>query len=219
MMLLSSLRCGGGTGPWELLGLSVSGDTVSLADVLLIADDGPRGLSAWSFHRDASIDDSRGDAVRDVSVDGIPTRLAVVENGVSRVSGTSTIGRHVVLGVDHVVVMTDDMARTRAAMEEVLGLPLRRERDLGGGARQCFYKPDNTVIEVVTNPRNPATGSSLWGLVLSVDDLDGLCADLGPDAVSTPKAATQPGRFISTVRPAVGLGVQVALMSPHVPAP
>ncbi len=215
-MLLSSLRCGGGSGPWRSLGLSVSGDTVSLADVLLVVDGGPPGLSSWSFRCDGDDDGSPRSVDRDLSLDGIPTRLATGGPGEPSVTGTSSIGRHRVVGVDHVVVMTDDMTRTRGAIEEVLGLPLRRERELGGGARQCFYKPDNTVIEVVTNPRDPATGSSLWGFVLSVDDLDGLCADLGPDAVSTPKAATQPGRFISTVRPAVGLGVHVALMSPHV---
>ena len=216
-MLLSSLRCGGGTGPWELLGLRVSGDTVSLADVLLELDDGPHGLSSWSFRSDIRDGIPPDAPLRDLSLDGIPTRIAPGDAEGSHSPAPSSIGRHVVLGVDHVVVMTDDMDRTRAAIEEVLGLPLRRERDLGGGARQCFHKPDNTVIEVVTNPRDPSPGASLWGFVLSVDDLHGVCADLGPDAVSAPKPATQPGRFISTVRPAVGLGVQVALMSPPVP--
>lgn len=194
----------------------MSGDTVSLADVVLKPDGGPRGLSSWAF-RGAVPEDSPDAVARDATLDGIPTRLEAGDPGGSLASGTSPIGRHRVLGVDHVVVMTDDMTRTCTAIEEVLGLPLRRERDLGGGARQCFYKPDNTVIEVVMNPRDPAPGASLWGFVLSVDDLHGVCGDLGPDAVSAPKAATQPGRFISTVRPAVGLGVLVALMSPHVP--
>ena len=216
-MLLSSLRCGGGSGPWLSLGLSVSGDTVSLADVVLEPDGGPRGLSSWAFRGGAVPDDTPDAVARDATLDGIPTRFTTGGPGEPFPSGTSPIGRHRVLGVDHVVVMTDDMTRTCAAIEEVLGLPLRRARDLGGGARQCFFKPDNTVIEVVMNPRDPAPGSSLWGFVLSVDDLNGVCDDLGPDAVSAPKPATQPGRFISTVRPAVGLGVHVALMSPHVP--
>jgi hypothetical protein len=34
--------------------------------------------------------------------------------------------------------------------------------------------------------------------------------------MSPPKRATQPGRYISTVRGSVGLGVPFALMTPHV---
>jgi catechol 2,3-dioxygenase-like lactoylglutathione lyase family enzyme len=214
-MLLSSLRCGGGTGPWELLGLDLSGDTVSLGDVDLVISGGSPGLHDWSFT--AATGSRSHDLPDEVTVDGIPTGVTRGET-VPPPARDGRIGHHRVFGVDHVVVMTDDMNRTCAAIEAVLGLEMRRERDLGGGARQCFYKPDNSVLEVVTNPRDAHGGARLWGFVLSVDDLHGVCADLGPDAVSAPKPATQPGRFISTVRPAVGLGVQVALMSPHVPA-
>ena len=48
----------------------------------------------------------------------------------------------------------------------------------------------------------------------NVADLHEACDRLGPDVVSLPKAAVQPGRFIATVRAAVGLGLPLALMTP-----
>jgi hypothetical protein len=58
-------------------------------------------------------------------------------------------------------------------------------------------------------PEGPA---SLWGFVLNVQDLDGIAAHLGPDVLSPPKPAVQPGRRIATFRSAAALGVPVALM-------
>jgi hypothetical protein len=60
-------------------------------------------------------------------------------------------------------------------------------------------------------PDGPA---AFWGLVVNVEDLDAACALIGPDRVSSPKDAVQPGRRIATVRSEVGLGLPVALMTP-----
>jgi len=43
------------------------------------------------------------------------------------------------------------------------------------------------------------------------------CESLSDDIASPPKRATQPGRYISTVRGATGLGVPFAMMTPHIP--
>ena len=69
---------------------------------------------------------------------------------------------------------------------------------------------------MVSGPHVTEPGASLWGMVASVDDLFDLADDLGEDITSPPKKATQPGRYISTVRGSVGLGVPFALMTPHV---
>jgi hypothetical protein len=53
-------------------------------------------------------------------------------------------------------------------------------------------------------------------MVVSVDDLFDLFEEVGEDITSPPKKATQPGRYISTVRGSVGLGIPFALMTPHV---
>jgi hypothetical protein len=49
-----------------------------------------------------------------------------------------------------------------------------------------------------------------------VDDLDSAIAWLGPDAIGAPRDAVQHGRRIASIKKDVGLGLPVALMSPHV---
>jgi hypothetical protein len=56
--------------------------------------------------------------------------------------------------------------------------------------------------------------ASFWGFVWNVADLHEVCERLGPEVISLPKAAVQPGRFIATVRGSVGLGLPLALMTP-----
>jgi hypothetical protein len=73
-----------------------------------------------------------------------------------------------------------------------------------------------STIEVVTGPHVTTPGASLWGMVISVDDLFDLAGELGDEVTSMPKKATQPGRFISTVRGSVGLGIPFAMMTPHI---
>jgi hypothetical protein len=115
-----------------------------------------------------------------------------------------------------VVVNTDNLDRTCDALCERLGVEVRRERDAGNGVVQRFIKLSNTIIEVVTGPHITTPGASLWGMVISVDNMETWAAHCGPDVTSVPKQATQPGRLISTVRSGVGLGVPFAVMSPHV---
>ena len=57
----------------------------------------------------------------------------------------------------------------------------------------------------------PHAPGTLAALDIALHDA---CAQLGPETVSLPKAAVQPGRFISTVRAQVGLGLPLALMTP-----
>jgi hypothetical protein len=149
-----------------------------------------------------------------VEVDGIPTTLVT---SAPEHPAHSDIGSQKIVGLDHVVINTDNLDRTCAAIDSVLGAEVRREREVGNGVFQRFHKLDNTIIEVVTGPHIHTPGASLWGMVVSVDDLFEHAESLGDSVMSPPKRATQPGRFISTVRGSVGLGVPFALMTPHVP--
>lgn len=114
--------------------------------------------------------------------------------------------------VDHVVILTDSLERTGAGIHEALGAPCRAVRDAGGGRRQGFHLLANTVLEVVESPDHPPGQHALWGLALTVDELDALCRTAG-DLISAAQDAVQPGRRIATVRDAAGLGVPVALMT------
>ena len=85
--------------------------------------------------------------------------------------------------------------------------------------RQAFHRfadqggRRGSIIEIVESDR--VRSPALFGLVLNVADLDAAAARLGPELVSAPKPAVQPGRRIATVRAGAGLGVALALMSPE----
>jgi hypothetical protein len=55
--------------------------------------------------------------------------------------------------------------------------------------------------------------ASFWGFVLNVADIDAAFERLGPDVLSPPKQAVQPGRRIASFRSAAGLGAPIALMT------
>jgi len=120
---------------------------------------------------------------------------------------TESSGYH----VDHVVLMTNDLDRTCHAVAEVSGYPLKRVREVGE-IRQGFHRigQGGVILEVVE--RADVSQTSLWGFVLATESFDDIVDHAG-DLVTTPKAAVQPGRRISTVKNSAGLGVAVALMS------
>ncbi len=120
--------------------------------------------------------------------------------------------------VDHVVVLTSDVARTVAAVEQGLGLALKRTRDgdaSGRPVRQAFFRLGEVILEVVGSPEPDPRGgpARFFGLAITVESIDAAAAWLGPDLVGPPKPAVQPGRSIATIRSAAGLAVPVALMS------
>jgi hypothetical protein len=204
MNRLVALHVGGALSPWQAIGLTFDEFTCTLADVDVVVSGETPGLHGWT------IDVGRDEIIE---IDGIRTTLV---SGTTPRPSMSTIGRQKVIGLDHVVVNTDNIDRTTQAITAALGLEVRRERQLGNGAVQRFHKLENTIIEVVSGPHITQPGASLWGMVASVDDLFELAEELGENTTSPPKKATQPGRYISTVRGSVSLGVPFALMTPHV---
>ncbi|NBY13036.1 MAG: hypothetical protein EBQ75_09325 [Actinobacteria bacterium] len=93
------------------------------------------------------------------------------------------------------------------------GEPLKRVRDAGNGVRQGFHRLGSVIVEIVEQQR--VERSSLWGFVLTVNNLDDVAAHMGPDVLSPPKDAVQPGRRIAAFRSGVGLGTAVALITPN----
>lgn len=189
----------------------------------------PGSRSAWSalgfgddqaiaFHNGA-IDFGPPDDHPALVVGGVDLAVTEIDGvSVSRgVPGAAGLHANTAFELDHVVVMTDSLDRTSAAVTAVLGLACRRVRQLGT-VRQAFHRFDDTpagrgcILEIVERP--DVERPSLWGVVINVADLEALCHQLGPDVVSDPKPAVQPGRRIAGVRAAVGLGLAVALMTP-----
>ena len=197
------LVIGGAPTGWEAIGIHFSNENrCLLADVSLRIDSTlTPGLHAWSI---SEIDAST------TQIDGITTSLAI-NAAIPQVTPSSGFRPHVV-GVDHVVINTPNLQRTSDALAQLTGAPLKRTRDAGNGVTQGFHKLGSVVVELVTMPSMPEGPASLWGFVLNVQDLDGIAAHLGPDVLSPPKPAVQPGRRIATLRSAAALGVPVALM-------
>ena len=116
------------------------------------------------------------------------------------------------IGLDHLVVFTDDPERTILAYSQ-LGLEVRRVRDLGDGKTQTFFRAGEVIVELV-GPID-GDGERLWGLSPTVADLEA-CVRLLGDRLGPIKDATQPGRRIATLRHAAcGLTVPIAFMSPE----
>jgi hypothetical protein len=196
---------------WEKIGVHISNDHCVIGDVILRFSAEKSGFISWTFDRsDSSTSDA---AVVHTLIDGIPTHL---ERDRKDPGESSLLGPATILGIDHVVVMTNNLERTCGEVERVLSVACARERDAGNSVRQAFHKLDNTIIEVVTSPNVVHEHAHLWGLVISVDDIDAWCSSVGEHVAGAPRAAVQPGRRISTVRESVGLGIAVAVMTPHV---
>jgi hypothetical protein len=195
------LVVGGSSEPWERLGLTVIDDTVPLFGTGLRFDEsGPAGIVRWALS-------GIGDGVS--NIDGLATDAVP--------PATPMLVEHPcgAIGLDHVVVTTDSLERTCAAIEAATGAPLRRVRE-AGAIRQGFHRlgGGGLIVEVVERAGLPEAPAWFWGLVINVEDLDAAAARIGPDGIGAVTPAVQPGRRIATVRAELGLGVPVALMTP-----
>ena len=166
-----------------------------------------------------------GLGVPDAAVAWEAIGCSVVDGAVPFANGALLLGRSgiVVAGpcdatvLEGVPLATGDLVP--AAVHRTLGLVRRRIRETDT-VRQAFHRfadpPERThrgcIVEIVESDRVQRT--TLMGVVLNVTDLFDLADRLGPDVMSLPKPAVQPGRYIATVRRDVGLGTAVALMTP-----
>jgi hypothetical protein len=192
---------------WRSIGLTVSTDgLVPLfgTSLRIVAPtehdgiaDGGFGLAGWAFSGIPDVGD----------VAGFPTE--VVDTG-SPVFAAHALGAS---QLDHVVIFTGSMDDVSEAIEARTGCERKRVRDLGE-MQQGFHRigRGGLIVEIVQHADSDRS-TEMWGLVVIVDDLDAACELLGEDRVSAPKDAVQPGRRIATIRPEVGLGTAVALMS------
>ena len=124
--------------------------------------------------------------------------------------------------LDHVVMLSPDLDRTVAELEQQ-GFDLRRVREgptPGGSTRQAFFRAGEPILEVVQAPegtsvaRDPDGPARLWGLAFTVEDLDESAP--GGSGTCSGRRATRSSRAgrIATLRPAAGLGPAMAFMTP-----
>ena len=217
---LASVLAHGSSESWSACGFAVDADgRIALANGAIEFVDppaavgtggaatGPTGLAglaglAIEVDPDAGIDPP-------AAIDGVRLDRGTVVPGVEHPNGAFEL--------DHVVFRTPSLELASEEITAATGLALKRIRETEtvrqgfhrfpaqGGVRGC-------IVEIVEDPR--AIGSSLWGLVINVADLDTVAEQLGPDLIGEAKDAVQPGRRIATIRKYAGLGVPVALLTP-----
>jgi catechol 2,3-dioxygenase-like lactoylglutathione lyase family enzyme len=194
---------------WRHAGFAVDDEGVSQVGLVRLRFDpavADGGLRSWAL---AAAPD-----VGMTDVDGLPTGHGAPPS-MPAPPGDHPIGASV---IDHVVVATPDLARTVAAIETGLGLPLLRTRDVGSAGasmRQAFFRMGEVVLEVVGGPEpDPGGGPArFYGIAITVEDLDTAVERAG-DRIGRAKPAVQRGRSIATFSKDAALGVPVALMSP-----
>jgi hypothetical protein len=186
---------------WERLGFALDDGAVALGGTRIRPTGAGGGIERWTL---AGVDD--------VAFDGLATQVV---DGEAPPAATATEHPNGALRIDHVVVRTPSLDRTVAALDDA-GLELRRTRDAGGGVRQGFVWVGDTILELVEAPgADPSAPAAFWGLVVVVDDLERAAA-IARDALGEVRDAVQPGRQIATVRESAGVGLPLALMTPHV---
>ena len=193
---------------WEAAGFAVDHDgtcRIGTVRVRLVGRDGGKRILGWSL---------RGApparlAAR--SLDGLPTTES------AEPPADPAPHRNGATHIDHVVLLSPDLARTTAALGGI-GVEPRGEREsdtYGAPMRQVFFRLGEVILELVGQPDAIGAGQpGFFGLAITVADLDATAALLGAH-LGTMKDAVQEGRRIATLRHRdVGMSVATAFMSP-----
>lgn len=207
MTTVAEFVLGGSYLAWRAVGFAVDDSgAIPLGRTLLRfdVDSATTGISSWVLAEAANRSVS--------SIDGLTTFHADAPN----ISPTPIAHPNGVLGIDHVVVNTPDLERTCAAITDVTAAPLKRIREVGA-LRQGFHRLGEVIVEVVTFPDSASGAATFWGLALNVSNIDAMFDTYGPEVLSQPKDAVQPGRRISSFRGSADLGLAVALMTSQHP--
>ena len=130
-------------------------------------------------------------------------RMFFLELGGARPHSAATVPTPV-LGLDHVVVSTEDPDRAAALYGARLGLDMALDRTHQDWGQLMFFRCGDLIVEVVRRPG--ATGDrlhdKLWGLSWRVADIEAVrtrLVDAGID-VSEVRTARKPGTRVMSVR-------------------
>lgn len=192
---------------WEAAGFTVDADgtcRIGSVRVRLAGRNGGKRILGWSLRGAPSA------RLADGLLDGLPTTASEAEPAApaSHPNGATHI--------DHVVLLSPDLARTTAALG-ALGIEPRGERQTdsyGAPMRQVFFRAGEVIIELVGGEEPGEGAPGFFGLAITVADIDAAAGMLG-EHLGTVKDAVQDGRRIATLRHRdLGMSVATALMSP-----
>jgi catechol 2,3-dioxygenase-like lactoylglutathione lyase family enzyme len=109
-----------------------------------------------------------------------------------------------VIGLDHVVVSTEDSERAAALYGARLGLDMALDRTHQDWGQLMFFRCGDLIVEVVRRPvaGGDATRDKLWGLSWRVSDIDAArtrLIDAGVE-VSEVRIGRKPGTRVMSIR-------------------
>lgn len=196
MVELAALSIGDPTELWESLGFTVESDTCHISGVGHILGGSGKGVLDWGL---------RGTDVAEI--DGLRIGMPPLP------AQPTPIHANTVIGFDHLVMTSSNMARTIAGFEDA-GIECRRVRDAGRGIQQAFFRLGEVILELAGPAEGAGDGPpSLFGLAYTVADLGATAGYLG-DRLRPAKDAVQSGRQIATLDRGAGSSVAIAFMSP-----
>jgi catechol 2,3-dioxygenase-like lactoylglutathione lyase family enzyme len=109
-----------------------------------------------------------------------------------------------ILGLDHVVISTEDPERAAALYGARLGLDMALDRSHQDWGQLMFFRCGDLIVEVVKRPvaGGDQTHDKLWGLSWRVADIDATRARLvaAGVGVSEVRAGRKPGTRVMSVR-------------------
>jgi len=109
-----------------------------------------------------------------------------------------------VIGLDHVVVSTEDSERAAALYGARLGLDMALDRTHQDWGQLMFFRCGDLIVEVVRRPvaGGDATRDKLWGLSWRVGDIDAARTRLidGGIEVSEVRIGRKPGTRVMSIR-------------------
>jgi catechol 2,3-dioxygenase-like lactoylglutathione lyase family enzyme len=120
-----------------------------------------------------------------------------------------------VVGLDHVVVATEDSERAAALYGARLGLDMALDRTHQDWGQLMFFRCGDLIVEVVRRPvaGGDVTRDKLWGLSWRVGDINAARTRLMADGVDVSEVRTgrKPGTRVMSVRNGT-CGVQTLLL-------
>jgi catechol 2,3-dioxygenase-like lactoylglutathione lyase family enzyme len=122
-----------------------------------------------------------------------------------------------VLGLDHVVITTEDPERAAALYGARLGLDMALDRTHRDWGQLMFFRCGDLIVEVVKRPvaGGDQTHDKLWGLSWRVADLDATRPRLTQAGIETSeiRLGRKPGTRVMNVRSGT-CGIQTLILQP-----
>lgn len=181
--------------------------------VLDAAAKGPAAAHAIATERSVEIDpvSSRGIGLFLIEAGEAPPRFEDAAKGLDEPAG--------IRALDHVVVFSAAIDRTRAFYEEALGIRLALDKTFEKrGVRLLFFRLGGTTIEIggrLEAPEDPEAQDRFGGLAWQVNDIEAIQARLQGEGfdVSKVRDGHKPGTRVCTVRDRTH-GVPTLLIEP-----